>query len=79
MTDNWKEIARITHEAAIRKAIRDAQQGVPGHTHRGFCDQVTAAGCAGYVVSLPGRRVLYFGRSGETHTEYFPGTAPATH
>jgi uncharacterized protein YbcV (DUF1398 family) len=137
MTDNWKEIARITHEgaesgsmdfaqgvrmlieagcdgyavdfrratrtcyrpdgatldlrtaptgpvsvrfdeAAIRDAIREAQQNVPGYTYRGFCDKVTAAGCAGYLVSLPGRRVLYIGRTGETHTEYFPGTAPAT-
>ena len=23
-----------------------------------------------------GKRVLYYGRTGETHTEYFPGTRP---
>jgi uncharacterized protein YbcV (DUF1398 family) len=48
----------------------------PGHgyTYQGFCSKVAGAGCAGYVVSLLGRRVLYYGRTGETHTEYFPGT-----
>jgi len=62
--------------ARVRAAIRSAQQNAPGYTYRGFCEQVTAAGCAGYLVSLPGRRVLYFGRTAETHTEYFPA-APA--
>jgi hypothetical protein len=28
----------------------------------------------GYLVSLLGKRALYYGRTGETHTEYFPGT-----
>jgi uncharacterized protein YbcV (DUF1398 family) len=49
---------------------------VPGYTYKGFCAKVTGAGCAGYLVSFPGKRVLYYGRSGETHTEYFPGTQP---
>jgi len=31
-----------------------------------------AAGCAGYLVSFLGRRVLYFGRSAGTHVEHFP-------
>ena len=30
-----------------------------------------------YLVSFLGRRVLYYGRTAETHTEYFPGTQPA--
>jgi hypothetical protein len=34
-------------------------------------------GCAGHAISLLGRKVLYYGRGGETHTEYFPGTLPA--
>jgi uncharacterized protein YbcV (DUF1398 family) len=61
----------------VRAAIREAQQLIPGYTYRGFCETVVKAGCAGYVVSLLGKRVLYFGRTGETHTEYFPGTRPA--
>jgi hypothetical protein len=32
-----------------------------------------AAGCAGYLDSLDGRRVVCFGRSGETHVEHVPG------
>ena len=31
-----------------------------------------AAGCAGYLVSFPGRRVLYWGRTAHTHVEMFP-------
>jgi hypothetical protein len=50
---------------------------VPGYTYQGFCRKVTElGGAAGYFVSIVGKRVLYFGVSGETHTEYFPGTGP---
>jgi uncharacterized protein YbcV (DUF1398 family) len=60
----------------IRRAIKQAQELKPGYTYQGFCAKIAAAGCAGYLVSLLGRRVVYFGRTGETHTEYFPGTRP---
>lgn len=60
--------------AVVREAIREAQQLVPGYTYKGFCAKVARAGCAGHVVSLLGRWVLYYGRTCETHTEYFPGT-----
>jgi uncharacterized protein YbcV (DUF1398 family) len=59
--------------ATVREAISEAQRAAPGYTYKGFCAKVAGAGCAGYLVSFPGRRVLYFGRTGETHTEYFPG------
>src|SRR5690349_21527898 len=42
---------------AVRAAIREAQALVPGYTYRGFCAKVSAAGCAGYLVSFPGKRV----------------------
>lgn len=57
---------------AVQAAIREAQLLVPGYTYRGFCAKVTAAGCAGYIVSFPGRRAVYFGRTAETHVENFP-------
>ncbi|KCZ92458.1 DUF1398 domain-containing protein [Hyphomonas johnsonii] len=57
---------------AIQAAIRDAQNAVPGYTYAGFCERVAAAGCAGYIVSFPGRRALYFGRTAETLVEPFP-------
>lgn len=63
--------------AVVKEALREAQALVPGYTYKGFCAKVTRAGCAGYLVSLIGKRVLYYGRTGETHTEYFPGTQPA--
>ncbi|MCX5516497.1 DUF1398 domain-containing protein [Kaistia algarum] len=58
--------------AAIREAIREAQQLVPGYTYKGFCRKAAAAGCAGYIVSFSGRRALYIGRTAETHVEHFP-------
>ncbi len=56
----------------VRSSVRRAQAGAPDYTYQGFCDQIAAAGCAGYLVSFTGRRVLYFGRTGETHEELFP-------
>jgi uncharacterized protein YbcV (DUF1398 family) len=56
----------------IERAVRDAQNQVPGYSYVGFCATVKAAGCAGYMVSFLGRRVLYFGRTAETHVEHFP-------
>jgi len=61
----------------VKAAIREAQELAPGYTYKSFCNKVTGAGCAGYIVSLLGKRVLYYGRTAETHTEYFPGTRSA--
>ena len=60
---------------AVVEAIRSAQRGDPGYSYLGFCATVARAGCVGYLVSFPGRRVVYVGRTGETHTEHFPGQA----
>ena len=70
-------VAERFDAGVIKEALREAQALVPSYTYRGFCAKVAGAGCAGYLVSFPGRRVLYYGRTGETHTEYFPGTQPA--
>jgi uncharacterized protein YbcV (DUF1398 family) len=69
-------VAESFDASAVRGAIREAQALVPGYSYKGFCAKVAGAGCAGYVVSLLGRRVLYYGRTGETHTEHFPETQP---
>jgi len=69
-------VAERFDAAVVKDAIREAQQMAPGYTYKGFCAKVADAGCAGYVVSFLGKRVLYYGRTGETHTEYFPGTQP---
>jgi uncharacterized protein YbcV (DUF1398 family) len=69
-------VAQRFDAGAVKAAIREAQALAPGYTYKGFCAKAAEAGCAGYMVSLPGKRVLYYGRTGETHTEYFPGTRP---
>ena len=70
-------VAERFDPATVKAAIREAQAQVPGYTYKRFCAKVAGAGCAGYLVSFPGKRVLYFGRTGETHTEHFPGAQPA--
>jgi uncharacterized protein YbcV (DUF1398 family) len=67
-------VAERFDNTAIKDAIRDAQRRVPGYSYKKFCARVMDAGCAGYLVSLLGKRVVYYGRTGEIHTEHFPGT-----
>lgn len=62
-------VAEHFDAAAVESAVRQSQAGT--HSYGDFCRKVMAAGCSGYVVSLLGRRVVYFGRTGETHVEYF--------
>jgi uncharacterized protein YbcV (DUF1398 family) len=69
-------VAERFDSTSVREAIREAQAQAAGYTYIGFCEKVTKAGCAAYFVSFPGRRVLYYGRTAETHTEYFPGAQP---
>ena len=65
-------VAPAFNAAGVESAVRDAQANQPGYTYRGFCERVKGHGCAGYIVSFPGRRVVYFGRTAETHVEHFP-------
>lgn len=57
---------------AVTALVRWAQANGPDYSYAGFCEGVKAAGCAGYLVSFSGRRVLYYGRTAETHVEHFP-------
>lgn len=59
-------------QPGIGGQIKWAQSNSPDYTYAAFCDNMKALGCAGYIVSFPGRRVLYYGRTGETHVEHFP-------
>lgn len=56
----------------IAAQIKWAQANPPEYSYVAFCKHVKAMGCAGYIVSFIGRRVLYYGRTAETHTEHFP-------
>jgi uncharacterized protein YbcV (DUF1398 family) len=59
---------------ALRANIRDSQQN--GQHYRDFTVRAMKAGVQGYFAFLRGRRVTYFGRTGDQHTEWFPGAAP---
>lgn len=40
--------------------------------YREFCERIAQAGCVGYIVSLAGRRAVYYGRTGDSYVEPFP-------
>lgn len=61
----------------IGALVRWAQAGEPDYSYQQFCEKAKAAGCAGYLVSFPGRRVVYFGRTAETQVEHFPDASGA--
>jgi uncharacterized protein YbcV (DUF1398 family) len=65
-------VAASFNAADVAGAVREAQTNGPGYSYARFCSTVKAAGCAGYLVSFLGKRVVYFGRTGETHVEHFP-------
>jgi uncharacterized protein YbcV (DUF1398 family) len=57
--------------AGVEAAVRSVQAGAI--KYKTFCERVMAAGCVGYIVSITGRRVVYYGRTGDNHVEWFPG------
>jgi uncharacterized protein YbcV (DUF1398 family) len=65
-------VAAAFDSAGVEALVRWAQANGPDYSYVAFCEKVTAAGCAGYLVSFPGRRVVYYGRTAETHAELFP-------
>lgn len=65
-------VAAVFKPEVVESNVRTSQANA--HTYRDFCVNVKEAGCAGYLVSLLGRRVTYFGRTGETHVELFPSS-----
>lgn len=64
-------VAESLDVAALRAAILDSQQH--GQHYRDFTRRAIAAGVQGYIAFLRGRRVTYWGRNGDQHTEWFPG------
>lgn len=58
----------------VSAAVRAIQAGKI--KYRTFCRQIMEAGCVGYLVSIQGKRAVYYGRSGETYVEPFPGSRP---
>jgi len=65
-------VAAIFDSGGVAVLVRWAQANARDYSYGAFCEKVKAAGCAGYLVSFPGRRVVYYGRTAETHVELFP-------
>jgi hypothetical protein len=59
-------------EAGLVTQIKWAQSNASDYSYTAFSDNVRRCGCAGYIVSAPGKRVLYYGRTAETHVEHMP-------
>lgn len=66
-------VAPAFDAAEIERLVRWAQANPADYSYLAFSEKAKAAGCAGYLVSFLGRRVVYFGRTAETHVELFPG------
>ncbi len=65
-------VAATFDQPGIHAQIKWAQANPPDYSYAAFCENVKALGCAGYIVSFSGRRVLYYGRTAELHVEHFP-------
>jgi len=64
-------VAERFDAAEVERLIRWAQADAPDYRYTSFSGKAVAAGCAGYLVSFLGQRVVYYGRTGETHVELF--------
>jgi uncharacterized protein YbcV (DUF1398 family) len=62
--------------ADLRANILDSQRN--GQKFRDFTRRAKENGVQGYFAFLRGKRVTYFGRQGDQHTEWFPGAKPIT-
>jgi uncharacterized protein YbcV (DUF1398 family) len=65
-------VAAAFDATEVARLVRWAQANPAEYSYVAFCEKAKAAGCAGYLVSFPGRRVVYFGRTAEIHVEHFP-------
>ena len=65
-------VAATFESAGLEALVRWTQADGSDYSYAVFCEKVKAAGCAGYLVSFLGRRVVYYGRTAETHVELFP-------
>jgi uncharacterized protein YbcV (DUF1398 family) len=65
-------IAEELSQSELLTAIRGAQADTIRYPE--FAKRSAAAGVIAYWAFLTGKKVLYFGRKGESHTEEFPDT-----
>jgi uncharacterized protein YbcV (DUF1398 family) len=70
MTIHRDAVAEDFSEAGIVAAIRGAQADTVRYPE--FVKRATGAGVIAYWAYLTGRKVVYFGRKGQMHSEEFP-------
>ena len=73
--ENLPPVAPEFDAAALRANILDSQRH--NQPYREFTRRAMAGGVQGYFAFLRGKRVTYWGRTGDQHTEWFPGSGPA--
>jgi len=66
-------IARAFSAEGVRAAIADVQRRAIDYP--AFLRRIMAAGAVGYAAFLDGRKVVYYGRAGDSHVEPFPPVA----
>lgn len=69
--ENLPAVAADFDVAGLRAAILDSQQN--SQTYQQFCVRALQCGVQSYFAFLRGQRVLYIGRQGDQHVEWFPG------
>jgi uncharacterized protein YbcV (DUF1398 family) len=67
-------VAAVFDAAALKAALLDSQRN--GQPYRDFSRRAMQAGVQTYTAFLRGQRVIYLGRQGDQHIEWFPGAAP---
>jgi uncharacterized protein YbcV (DUF1398 family) len=63
-------IAGAFDKDTVAANVHAIQHGRIGYAE--FLRKIMSAGCASYGVFIQGRKVMYFGRDGDVHTEHFP-------
>jgi uncharacterized protein YbcV (DUF1398 family) len=76
-TINYEGLPSVASEfnvEALRAAILDSQQN--GQHYRDFTKRAMNVGVQGYIAFLGSKRVTYWGRGGDQHTEWFLSAEP---
>lgn len=69
-------VAATFDAVAVVADVRDSQAGK--QDYRTFSARAMQAGVACYTAHLCGQQVVYCGRHGDQHVEWFPGAGPRT-
>ncbi len=73
--EGMPQVGLVFDRVALQEVIVDSQSH--GQKFREFSLRAIEAGVQGYFAFLRGKRVIYWGRAGDQHTEWFPGADPA--